>query len=181
MTSPIIIIGAARSGTNMLRDLLVQLPQYTTWQCDEINYIWRHGNRDYPHEEFTREMATPAVKCYMQHAIEKINKKEPQATVVEKTCATSLRCGFADEIFPNARFVHIYRDGRAVAASAALRWNASLEPLYLLKKARFVPPSDVLFYASRYFSTRIYRLRACLLYTSPSPRDATLSRMPSSA
>ena len=25
------------------------------------------------------------------------------------------------------------------------------------------------------------RLNACLLYTSPSPRDATLSRMPSSA
>ena len=25
------------------------------------------------------------------------------------------------------------------------------------------------------------RLKACLLYTSPSPRDATLSRMPSSA
>ena len=24
-------------------------------------------------------------------------------------------------------------------------------------------------------------LRSCLLYTSPSPRDATLSRMPSSA
>ena len=32
--------------------------------------------------------------------------------------------------------------------------------------------------------TRIERytvLRSCLLYTSPSPRDATLSRMPSSA
>ena len=27
----------------------------------------------------------------------------------------------------------------------------------------------------------IARLSACLLYTSPSPRDATLSRMPSSA
>ena len=26
-----------------------------------------------------------------------------------------------------------------------------------------------------------YRMKACLLYTSPSPRDATLSRMPSSA
>ena len=25
------------------------------------------------------------------------------------------------------------------------------------------------------------RMKACLLYTSPSPRDATLSRMPSSA
>ena len=28
---------------------------------------------------------------------------------------------------------------------------------------------------------RIPHLRDCLLYTSPSPRDATLSRMPSSA
>ena len=27
----------------------------------------------------------------------------------------------------------------------------------------------------------IYRHKTCLLYTSPSPRDATLSRMPSSA
>ena len=26
-----------------------------------------------------------------------------------------------------------------------------------------------------------YRIKGCLLYTSPSPRDATLSRMPSSA
>ena len=26
-----------------------------------------------------------------------------------------------------------------------------------------------------------YKLHTCLLYTSPSPRDATLSRMPSSA
>ena len=28
---------------------------------------------------------------------------------------------------------------------------------------------------------RAYQLMLCLLYTSPSPRDATLSRMPSSA
>ena len=28
---------------------------------------------------------------------------------------------------------------------------------------------------------KIETLRSCLLYTSPSPRDATLSRMPSSA
>ena len=27
----------------------------------------------------------------------------------------------------------------------------------------------------------LIKLRVCLLYTSPSPRDATLSRMPSSA
>ena len=31
------------------------------------------------------------------------------------------------------------------------------------------------------FATWGARLNSCLLYTSPSPRDATLSRMPSSA
>ena len=31
------------------------------------------------------------------------------------------------------------------------------------------------------FDIREGEIRACLLYTSPSPRDATLSRMPSSA
>ena len=30
-------------------------------------------------------------------------------------------------------------------------------------------------------SQGVFQLRGCLLYTSPSPRDATLSRMPSSA
>ena len=31
------------------------------------------------------------------------------------------------------------------------------------------------------FSANFGEIHACLLYTSPSPRDATLSRMPSSA
>ena len=42
------IIGAARSGTNMLRDVLTSLDGVDTWPCDEINYIWRHGNIRWP-------------------------------------------------------------------------------------------------------------------------------------
>ena len=37
------------------------------------------------------------------------------------------------------------------------------------------------FYSGRYGYKMCLRLYICLLYTSPSPRDATLSRMPSSA
>ena len=39
-------------------------------------------------------------------------------------------------------------------------------------------------YCSKIFSdygAEVINLEPCLLYTSPSPRDATLSRMPSSA
>ena len=34
---------------------------------------------------------------------------------------------------------------------------------------------------SEVFNSNVFRTASCLLYTSPSPRDATLSRMPSSA
>ena len=48
---------------------------------------------------------------------------------------------------------------------------------------------DVVFDTSRTFDGKVFRLRehlerfyrSCLLYTSPSPRDLSTSRMPSSA
>ena len=48
------------------------------------------------------------------------------------------------------------KDDEQIVLEAVKRWSHSLQ------------------YASE-------RLKDCLLYTSPSPRDATLSRMPSSA
>ena len=41
---PVIILGAPRSGTNMLRDILCQHPNLITWDCDEINPIWKYSN-----------------------------------------------------------------------------------------------------------------------------------------
>ena len=142
----------------MLRDLLVEIPGFATWPCDEINYIWRHGNRGFATDEFTREMAAGKVASYIRKQFKSFSRKHPDSTVVEKTCANSLRCGFIHEIFPHAKFVHIVRDGRDVAASAALRWNAKLDVGYILKKAKFVPWSDLPFYATRYLSARIYKM-----------------------
>ena len=156
--APVIIIGAGRSGTNMLRDLLVSQSEFVTWPCDEINYIWRHGNRGFGTDEFTRKMADEKTKAYIRKQFRSLAKKTPGATVLEKTCANSLRCGFVHEIFPHAKFVHIIRDGRDVAASAALRWNAKLDVGYILKKARFVPWSDLPYYASKYFGARVFRI-----------------------
>ena len=155
---PVIIIGAPRSGTNMLRDVLCELDGVGTWPCDEINYIWRHGNISAETDQFERELATPAVKRYIRRQFDALAKKQRLNVVVEKTCANSLRVPFVNEVIPDARYIFIVRNGYDALASANLRWKAKLDIGYLLKKARYVPLLDLPFYAIRYVMNRIYRL-----------------------
>ncbi|MDD5395542.1 MAG: sulfotransferase [Thiothrix sp.] len=154
----VVIVGAPRSGTNMLRDMLVKLPKVGTWPCDEINYIWRHGNVRYPSDAFTRDMAAADVKRYIHTQFDQLAKSHQLDMVVEKTCTNSLRVGFVDEVLPDAKYIFIVRDGVDVVGSAMLRWKASLDIPYLLAKARYVPIVDLPYYASKYLSNRLYRL-----------------------
>lgn len=180
--APVVIIGAARSGTNMLRDVLAALPGFTTWPCDEIPYVWRHGNRAHPDDEFTRAMASPAARRVIRRAFARCAAAGTRAgsghgtaqaaaatapggapaapVVVEKTCANALRVGFVDEVLPEARFVVIVRHGMDAAASAMLRWRSDFDLRYSLAKARWVPWADVPYYAARYAWNRARRLLA---------------------
>jgi len=158
MIDPVIIIGAPRSGTNMLRDALTELSGVGTWPCDEINYIWRHGNVRHPSDIFTAEMARSEVQNYIKHQFGKLAVSQALDVIVEKTCASSLRVGFIDRIFPDAKYVFIVRDGMDVVGSAIKRWTADLDIPYILRKARYVPPTDLPYYALRYFGHRLYRL-----------------------
>ena len=158
MYKPIVIIGAPRSGTNMLRDMLDELSGVGTWPCDEINYIWRHGNVRYPSDEFTSEMSTPKIQNYINNQFDKLAKARQLDTVIEKTCANSLRVGFVDKIIPEAKYIFIVRDGMDVVGSALQRWTASLDIPYIFQKAKYVPSTDLPFYAIRYLFHRVYRL-----------------------
>lgn len=154
----VIIIGAGRSGTNILRDVLSSIDGIETWPCDEINYIWRHGNIKLETDEFTPKDATPKVKKYIIGAFQKFQKRSKADIVLEKTCANSLRVGFVNEIFPDAKFIHIIRDGRDVVNSAKKRWKAELDIKYILEKARYVPLIDFPYYATKYFINRVHLL-----------------------
>ena len=151
-----VVIDAARSGTNMLRDALCALPGFTTWPCDEINYLWRHGNVRTPHDELAPEQATPRVRRYLRRQFARRTCADHH--VVEKTCANPLRVGFVDRVLPEAKFVWIVRDGRDAVPSARQRWRAKLALGYAAAKARFIPPSDIPYYAARHFARRVLRL-----------------------
>lgn len=154
----IIIVGAPRSGTNMLRDILCAFNGVGTWPCDEINYIWRHGNIKETTDEFDTGYVRPEVKRFIRKEFDKFAKKEKLDFLVEKTCANSLRVSFVEGIVPEAKYIFIVRDGVDAVGSATLRWKAKLDIPYILKKVRYVPISDLPYYAIRYLSSRVYRL-----------------------
>ncbi len=143
MTEYVIIVGAPRSGTNMLRDVLTSAPGIGTWDCDEINLLWKHGNLDVPHDEVPADRATPRLSRYLHRRFEACARRTHSDVVVEKTCAVSLRVPFTRALFPEARYVFIHRDGIDAAASTMQRWNAPFELGYTLRKARYVPALDL--------------------------------------
>jgi hypothetical protein len=158
MHKKVVIVGAPRSGTNMLRDLLTTFSGVTTWPCDEINYIWRHGNVRHDSDEFPASLATDSVRKYIRSEFEDLARSSNADVIVEKTCANSLRVPFVDAIIPEAKYIFICRDGIDATGSAKERWTAELDIPYLLEKVRFVPKIDLPYYGLRYLWARLYRL-----------------------
>tara|TARA_B100000212_G_scaffold148262_1_gene111417 strand:+ start:210 stop:1073 length:864 start_codon:yes stop_codon:yes gene_type:complete len=156
--NPIIIIGAPRSGTNILRDVISSLPDFTTWPCDEINYIWRHGNAHYSNDELPKENVNPSIKKFIRSKFKALSKKNSASFVVEKTCANSLRIPFVNKVLPEAKYIFIYRNGFDAIPSAMKRWSAKFEFKYIFNKAKFIPVSDMPFYSFSYLRNLFYKL-----------------------
>jgi len=153
----VFIIGAPRSGTNMLRNIVTDFDGVATWPCDEINYIMRHGNVRHPSDEFSGRHATTKVKKYIRSTFEKFGKSVSAEIILEKTCANSLRVEFLNKIFPEAKYIFLVRDGIDSTGSAKLRWTAKLDLGYIFKKVRFVPKTDLPYYGLRYLWARLHR------------------------
>lgn len=166
----VFIIGAPRSGTNLLRDVLTSFEGLETWPCDEINYIWRHGNAQFASDELPVKKANNFVKRYIRKSFDKAKKLYKAKILIEKTCANSLRIPFVNSIFPNAIYIYIVRDGVDAAVSAKTKWASKKDFFYLLKKFRFVPLSDFPIYAWKFLKTRVLNFfsNKNLTYWGPS-------------
>ncbi len=161
--TPVVIIGAARSGTNMLRDALTRLEGFDTWPCDEINPIWRHGNLNWPNDEIPATRAEGEPKRYIRKAFQRFWRESKPRYVVEKTCANSLRVPFVDAVLPETKFVYIVRDGVDVVASAQKRWKGEMElpslPYYWAK-IKYAPLIDLPAYGVSFVKNRIAMKRS---------------------
>ncbi len=142
-SSPIVLIGAARSGTKFARSILAASKDISAIDYD-VNYIWRYGNEHIEHDELDPASATPKICAHIDRQLHRLAKIGPSdhIALVEKTVSNTLRVPFIEAVFPNARYVHIVRDGRAVTESAMRLWQAPPDTGSLLKKLRQIPLSS---------------------------------------
>ena len=149
------VIGAARSGTKMLRNFIATHPDIGCVPYD-INYIWRLGNEHLVHDELSPDLLTPEVKRKIIKSLSKYNRPAP--FLIEKTVSNSLRVAYVNAVFPNAKFVHLIRDGRDVVESVYRQWLAPPDWRYIWEKARTFPLTDAFGYALSYAVTALKKL-----------------------
>ena len=119
--SPVIILGAARSGTTLLADYLLAKHPALVYVAEPA-YLWRYGNAYRPHDVLLARDARPEVRAAIRRRFASYLDGAPGRRLMEKTPANCLRMPFVMEVFPDAQIVHVLRDGRDVALSAAREW-----------------------------------------------------------
>lgn len=134
--APIFIIGCGRSGTSILGALIATHPRvkymyepYDLWAAihPATDFLQRYS-RGENHCMLDASSATDAARIKFQ----RLMSPPPGFTLVEKSPINALRIGFLEAIAPDARFVHIVRDGVNVARSieqiAAARRGLAFRP-----------------------------------------------------
>jgi hypothetical protein len=138
--APVFIIGAARSGTKFFRGVLEGSARFRVIPYD-VNYVWRTGNERHPDDALPPEALTPAIARYIRRTLPRLAglRAPGDGVLVEKTVSNTLRVDFVRAVYPEGRFVHLVRDGRAVAESALRMWREPPQRGYLLRKLRHFP------------------------------------------
>jgi hypothetical protein len=171
---PIFIIGSARSGTTILLRVIESNSDLATYPGEALDlwfpraFPWRRSDLSKPPfwldpEKFTRmsnaewsQKDTQKLRSVFGSFLFLKGKK----FFMNKQAMSSFLLPFMLRIYPKARFVHIYRDGRAVALSYAkqehLRMQTFPEPYK--KKGLNIGFDELLEHTARLWNTQILQI-----------------------
>jgi hypothetical protein len=117
LAAPIFLVGAPRSGTTLAVNLIATHPDVANWS--EAGRLW--DPIDYRNDEadhyFGAERATPAQIARLHRWCEWYRCAHGKLRFVNKHPRNSVRIDYLRRVFPDARFIHVIRDGRAVVSS----------------------------------------------------------------
>jgi hypothetical protein len=144
---PLILIGAARSGTKILRDTLAKHTEIDVVPYD-INYIWRIGNSECEDDVLDPDKTDLESLVKIKKKISKFSNGN--LFLIEKTVSNAIRIPFVLKVFPDAKFIHLVRDGRDVVGSVIRQWGERREISYFLKKIIHFPIIESYVYLKQY-------------------------------
>ncbi|MEM4721615.1 MAG: sulfotransferase [Candidatus Methanomethylicaceae archaeon] len=114
------IIGSPRSGTTILGQILGLHPRIAQWY--EPYFVWDRYFRSAPDDYRDRSHATPQVVQYIRKAFNEYRSALRADIVVDKSPRNCLKMEFLEAIFPDAKFIFLYRDGRDTVLSIYREW-----------------------------------------------------------
>jgi hypothetical protein len=115
------ILGSPRSGTTLLGDILDLHPRIGRWY--EPVFVLDRCFADAPDDCRRAKDASDEVKQYISNAFDDFQRRIGCDIVVAKTPGSCLKVPFLLELFPDAKFIHIVRDGRDATLSIHREWS----------------------------------------------------------
>lgn len=122
LARPIIIVGSARSGTDFLAHVLRQGNPLAF--ANEPRMVWRFGN-DGKSDMLRPEDARPEVIAFIRSRFARFVREQGMQRLIETTPSNSLRVGFVDRVFPDAKIIHIIRNGTDTVLSLRRYYTAN--------------------------------------------------------
>ncbi len=145
----VVVLGPARSGTSLLRDLIGSHPAATAIPFD-VNHVWRLGNERHPDDAIPPDLATPQLCSRIRGRLLALARRSAGSArwpdvrlVAEKTVGNALRPDFVDAVLGAPRYVRIVRDPRQTIASTVASWRASPSLRHLARKLRYFGPGEI--------------------------------------
>jgi hypothetical protein len=109
---PILVIGSMRAGKSTLAAVLAELPGMCTWMEPSMFLSTGHAFRDT--DCAGADDAKPWVRRHMRSGVLRYQQDHDDARVIIEGPSATFKIPFLHAVFPEAKFIHIYRDGRVV-------------------------------------------------------------------
>ncbi|MDG2054354.1 MAG: sulfotransferase [Phycisphaerales bacterium] len=134
---PIILLGTQRSSTTYMGGVFSEHPSLAYWS--EPRHVWTWGNSYRKDDVLTASDVTPRIKRHIHKQFSRFVNDRGRARLIEKTPSNCLRISFIHEIFPDAIFIQIIRDGRSVIQSTKNIMSGGIPSRRIVQRALETP------------------------------------------